>query len=325
MAKDLDKELGRIAARHHGIFAAQHVDDLKATREARAVRVEAGRWLSMHDGVYRMAGSPVTWRSELMAACWAGGSRALASHRSAAALWSLPSGRTDITELICPRWQRARHDGLVVHESLVIDELDRAEVDGIPCTSVARTLFDLARKLSPVMLDANIDTAIRRKLVTLDELRNTSARLATKGRPGGRRFRQVIEARSGAAALPESVPERMLADMLVRQGLPAAQHQFVIRDAAGGFVARVDLAYPEWMVVIEYDSVEHHTGTPAHIRDSRPPERDRRPRLCRAHRDIGRPEGPRRAYRQVDSATPIIRGLTPNARLRHSTAIHAAR
>ena len=56
--------------------------------------------------------------------------------------------------------------------------------------------------------------------------------------------------------------------MLVRQGLPAPQHQFVVRNVSGAFVARVDLAYPEWMVVIEYDSVEHHIGTTAHIRDS---------------------------------------------------------
>jgi very-short-patch-repair endonuclease len=69
-------------------------------------------------------------------------------------------------------------------------------------------------------------------------------------------------------ALPESVPERLLADMLVRQGLPAPQHQLVIRDATGAFVARVDLAYAEWMIVVEYDSVAHHTGTAAHIRDS---------------------------------------------------------
>jgi very-short-patch-repair endonuclease len=168
---------------------------------------------------------------------------------------------------MCPRWRRARHDGLVVHESLVIEDVYRAEDDGIPCTSVARTLFDLARTLSPVMLDANIDNALRRELVTLEELRSTSARLATKGRPGGRRFRQVVEARSEVAALPESVPERLLADMLIRQGLPAPQHQVVIQDRSGGFVARVDLAYPDWMVVIEYDSVEHHTGTRAHIRD----------------------------------------------------------
>jgi hypothetical protein len=118
------------------------------------------------------------------------------------------------------------------------------------------------------MLDANIDAALQREIVTLDELRRTRKRLATKGRPGGRRFRTAMEARTGVSALPESVPERLLADLLVRQGLPAPEHQFVVRDAARCFVARVDLAYPEWMVVIEYDSVEHHTGTAAHIRDS---------------------------------------------------------
>jgi very-short-patch-repair endonuclease len=118
------------------------------------------------------------------------------------------------------------------------------------------------------MLTANIDNALRRQLVTIEELQRTSARLATKGRPGGRRFRDAVEARSTVSAVPESVPERLLADMLVRQGLPAPEHQYVVRDQSGGFVARVDLAYPEWRVVIEYDSVEHHTGTTAHIRDS---------------------------------------------------------
>ena len=217
-----------------------------------------------------MAGSPTTWRSELVAACWAGGTRALASHRSAAALWHLPSGRADIAELVCPRWKRARHHGLIVHESLDIEdaEEDRAEVDGIPCTSVTRTLFDLARLLSPVMLDANLDNALRRDLVSIEQLRSTSARLATKGRRGGRRFRAAVDARSVASAIPESVPERLLADMLVRRGLPIPACQFVVRNDAGAFVARVDLAYPEWRVIIEYDSVEHHTGTAAHIRDS---------------------------------------------------------
>ena len=170
---------------------------------------------------------------------------------------------------MCDRWRRTRCDGLVVHESLAIDDDDDRDVrDDIPCTSIARTLFDLARKLSPVMLDANIDAALRRELVTLDELRRTSTRLATKGRPGGRKFRASVGARTATTAVSESVPERLLAGMLVRRGLPAPEHQFVVRAADGRFVARVDLAYPEWKIVIEYDSIEHHTGTAAHIRDS---------------------------------------------------------
>jgi hypothetical protein len=268
MRGDLDNALARIAEGHHGLFAAHHLDELKISRGVRAARLATGRWILVYDGVFRMPGSPITWRSQLMAACWAGGSRALASHRSAGALWALPSGREDVTEVICPRWRRARHGSLLVHESLVIDEQDRDEVDGIPCTSVARTLFDLSRRLSPVMLDANIDNALRRKLLTLAELKTVSTRLATKGRPGGRRFRAAVDARSVASTVPESVPERLLADMLVRQGLAAPIHQHVIRADDGAFVARVDLAYPDAMLVIEYDSVEHHTGTRAHIRDS---------------------------------------------------------
>jgi hypothetical protein len=222
----------------------------------------------VYDGVYRMGGAPRTWRGDLLAACWAAPTTAAASHRSAAALAGLPSGRTDVVEIICERWRRTRNAGLVVHESLLFDDEDREERDSVPCTSMARTLFDLARTLTPVMLDANIDAALRRDLVSLDELRSASTRLATKGRPGGQKFRAAVSARTGAAGLPESVPERLLAELLVRQGLPAPVHQFVVRDDAGGFVARVDLAYPDWMIVIEYDSIEHHTGTAAHVRDS---------------------------------------------------------
>jgi hypothetical protein len=268
MTRSPDDALAALAARQHGVFAARHVTELGVTDDERQGRLDSGRWDLIYDGVYRIGGAPRTWRGDVLAACLAAPSTGAASHSSAAFLSGLPSGRTDVVEIICERWRRTRHDGFVVHESLLIDPEDLDEIDGIPCTSVARTLFDLARKLTVVMLDANIDSALRRELVTVAELRSTAARLATKGRPGGRRFRAAVEARSAAAAIPESVPERMLADMLVRQGLPAPVHQFVVRDELGGFVARVDLAYPGWMIVIEYDSVEHHTGTTAHIRDS---------------------------------------------------------
>jgi len=268
MSGNRDDALSELAARQHGVFATRHLAELGFSDDARHARLSAGRWELLYDGVYRMGGAPKTWRGDLLAACLAAPTTAAASHRSAGSLVGLPSGSTDLIEILCSRWGRTRHDGLVVHESLVIDDEDLDEADGIPCTSVARTLFDLARTLTPVMLDANIDAALRRDLVSLDELRRASTRLATKGRPGGRRFRAAVEARTGVSALPESVPERLLADMLVRQGLPAPVHQHVVRTHDGGFVARVDLAYPDWMMVIEYDSVEHHTGTAAHIRDS---------------------------------------------------------
>jgi very-short-patch-repair endonuclease len=192
----------------------------------------------------------------------------MASHRSAAALWELPSGRTDRLELTCPRWRRARHADLLVHESTLIDDADAALVINIPCTSAARTLFDLARVLSPVMLDANMDSALRRGLVSIEQLEATVCRLATRGRPGGSRFRAVVAGRTAGAASPESVPERLLARALVQQGLPEPVSQFIVRTSSGEFVARVDLAYPESRILIEYDSYQEHTGKVALVRDS---------------------------------------------------------
>jgi very-short-patch-repair endonuclease len=267
MSAGHDEAIARIAQEHHGIFAIHHLDELRVSRQIRFGRVANGRWERMYDTVYRLAGAPVTWQGDLLAACWAGGTRAVASHRSAAALWNLPSGCTELVEVTTPRWRRARHDGLIVHESTRIDDVDRASVGNVPCTSPARTLFDLARTLTPMMLDANIDSAIRRRLVERADLIEAATRLATKGRPGGRRFRAAVDERTSGPT-PESVPERKLARYLVLQGLPTPTLQFEVRTGAGELIARADLAYPAAKILIEYDSVQEHTGKLALIRDS---------------------------------------------------------
>jgi very-short-patch-repair endonuclease len=133
---------------------------------------------------------------------------------------------------------------------------------------VARTVFDLARIVSPVMLDANLDAALRRQLVSIDELVQTAERLATRGRPGGRAFSVAVRTRTQGAATAESVPERLLARLLEKQGLGPPVLQYEVRDGGGRFVARVDLAYPDDALVVEYDSFEHHVGTAALVRDS---------------------------------------------------------
>ena len=268
MGSGSDDELAGLAASQHGVFATHHLVELGFSDAARRARISTGRWEVPYDGVYRIAGAPRTWQSAVLTACWAGGTRALASHRSAAALWDLPSGRTDLIELTCPRWRRTRHRDLVVHESLRFDDSDHALVTAIPCTSVARTLFDLARIVSPVMLDANLDAALRRQLVSIDELVQTAERLATRGRPGGRAFSVAVRTRTRGGATAESVPERLLARLLEQQGLGPPVLQYEVRDDRGRFVARVDLAYPDDGLVVEYDSFEHHVGTSALVRDS---------------------------------------------------------
>jgi hypothetical protein len=61
--------------------------------------------------------------------------------------------------------------------------------------------------------------------------------------------------------------ETKLKRLLRRHGFPTPEFQYVIRHA-GRFVARVDAAYPELRIAIEYDSYEHHTGKRAIVRDN---------------------------------------------------------
>ena len=247
------------------MFGAHHLGELGVAAHERDYRLGVGRWVSVHEGAYRFAGTPLTWRGRVLAACWAGGTRAAASHRCAAELWELPGRTVDIVELTCPRWRRARHDGLLVHESLEFDDLDRCAIDGIPVTSAARTVFDLTSLCSVTVVDLAIDNALRRSLTTIGELQQVLERLGRRGRPGTRKFRALLQARD--ASTSESEAERRLLRILERHGLPTPVAQFEVRDHDGRLVARVDFAYPELKIAIEYDSYEHHVGKAALDRD----------------------------------------------------------
>jgi hypothetical protein len=263
----IDVLVAKVAERHHGVFALHHLDELGISQQTRHLRVTQGRWDPLYEGVFRIAGVPRTWKGDLVAATWAGGARAVGSHRSAAALRGLPGGRTDVLELTCPRWRRARHEGLVAHESTSLDPIDVTVFDGIRCTTVERTIFDLCSCVGPVTVDLAIDAALRRELTTIGALLKAHDRLATKGRRGGRRFRDALAART-LGPLHESAPERLVARALVAAGLPEPVAQHVVAGADGQFLARVDLAYPDARIAIEYDSFEHHTGKVALVRDS---------------------------------------------------------
>ena len=263
----VDALVSQVAESNHGVFAAHHLRELDINRHLRTRRLATGRWERVHEGVYRVVGTPLTWRGRLLAACWAGGTRAVASHRSAAELWELPGRNRNTVEITCPRWRRAQHDHLVVHESLALDETDTTVLEQIPVTSTSRTLFDLAGVVGPTTLDLAVATALRRRLTTSRELEQVLDRLARRGRAGTAQFRAVLALHRSNPARTESEAEHLVMRLLAKHGLPLPIPQYEIRRADGTLVARVDFAYPELKIAIEYDSYAHHLGTDAHDRD----------------------------------------------------------
>lgn len=263
----VDALVSRIAESHHGVFAAHHLRELNISRHVRTHRLTTGRWELVHERVYRIVGTSLTWRGRLLAACWAGGARGVASHRSAAELWELAGRNTKSIEITCLRWRRTQRDGLVVHESLQLPDSDTTMLDLIPVTSVPRTLFDLASTVGPTTLDLAIATALRRRLTTRHELEAVLDRLARRGRAGTTQFRTMLALHQSNGAHTESEAEHRIMRLLAKHGLPAPVPQHEIRRPDGSLVARVDFAYPELKIAIEYDSYAHHLGTEAHDRD----------------------------------------------------------
>ncbi len=275
MEQAKDAALAAIAAKQHGVFTIAQAEKVGLKDHHREFRLRAGRWETPHSTVYRIAGCPESWRGKVLAACWATTGLAAASHRCAAALWDLPGGRQDLVEITCRRWKRAFVPGLVVHETKLLSSGDLTQLDRIPVTNVEQTLLGLAAVTSPRLVEMALDRALQRELTTLTKLDDFVGRKGARGRNGIGVLRDVLRVSDPLAGIPESAMETELKQLLRRHGLPTPVFQHVIRHD-GQFVARVDAAYPELRIAIEFDSYAHHTGRVALVRDT-----DRRNHLTR--------------------------------------------
>ncbi|HEX6310254.1 MAG TPA: hypothetical protein VF152_01350 [Acidimicrobiia bacterium] len=281
MSRTPDQALAALTKTQHNVFSTEHARICGFTADQIEHRLATGEWEIAHLNAYRVAGAADTWKGRLLSACWAGGFRAVASHRSAAALYGLAGGREDLAEITCPRWRRARHPGVEVHETKVLDPIDIGMVDGIPVTGPERTLFELGAVCGPRVVLMAFDKARKHALVTYDSTQLALRRLARRGRPGSRILRFVLASRDPEQAPPESEMETLMLDVIMRHGLPAPVPQFEIVDPAGNFVARADAAYPERRIAIEYQSYQEHADPEAVVRDSR-----RRKALQAIHWDV---------------------------------------
>jgi very-short-patch-repair endonuclease len=269
MRMDPDRALAEIAASQHGVFTME--DAVRVGLSKRQVDRRVGRtWLLAFDGVYRIAGAPHAWRSDLLAAVFAAGPGAAISHRSAAALYELPGGRPDLIELSCIRWRRSIRPGLVVHESRRLDARDIQEVDGIAVTRPERVILDIAFLFPHAnYLDLVIQSARRKRLVTYESTNEMFCRHARRGLKGVSALREALERWDPNSRPTESEMETAFVRVLRENGLPEPVVQHDVHDANGRFVARADAAYPSARIVIEYDSKQEHSDEFQIARDAR--------------------------------------------------------
>jgi very-short-patch-repair endonuclease len=199
-----------------------------------------------------------------MTACLAWGVGAVISHRAAAAFWRLVGFDRGPAELTVPGGRRRAGPGIIHHYRL--SRADVTTVDGIPITTPARTLLDLAAVASIDAVEEALDDALRRGIVSIASLRRRLAAETRRGRRGIAGMRTLLDARDPSVAIPESVFERRLLRVLRRTGLHPPVLQYEVR-AGDRLVAIVDFAYPAARLAIEADGFRYHSGRNAWDRD----------------------------------------------------------
>jgi Protein of unknown function (DUF559) len=188
-----------------------------------------------------------------MAAVLACGAGAVLSHRTAAdALGLLPYAGTRI-EVTVPRRHPIRVSGITVHRSPGLQAKDCSDWEGIPCTTVARTLLDLADTEPPRRLHAAIDAAERQGLY--DGRAVTDVIDRAYGRPAARRLSSVLASYEQPAPTKTELERRAL-ELFDQAGLPRPQVNALVHTAERPF--EVDFCWPDRRLIVEADSFEWH-------------------------------------------------------------------
>jgi len=262
----MEATTAKVASGQYGLITRDQARATKVTVRAIRHSLETGRWVPQHMGVYAVAGSPRSWNQTVLAACLAGGTGAVASHRCAAQLWGLDDRNGDVVEISVARSSFHRLDGVIVHRST---DLHRSPVTmraGIPVTNPMRTLVDLGSVVAPAVVERALDGALARRLVTLAGVRRELDALARKGRRGGGVLRALLGERAGVDLLAPSVLESRMLRLCRDHGVPVPAFQFEVRDG-GRFAGRVDFAFPKLRLAIEVDGYEHHSTLAAFQQD----------------------------------------------------------
>ncbi|MFB9237357.1 DUF559 domain-containing protein [Plantactinospora siamensis] len=133
-----------------------------------------------------------------------------------------------------------------------LDPGDVVRFANLPVTSPVRTAFDLGRRAPLADALIAVDALLHRRTLKLPAL----IRYATEraGWPRVTLLRQVLTL---AEPLAESPMESRLRLLIIDAGLPRPVAQHDVHDSNGRWLARVDLAYPELLIAIEYEG-DHH-------------------------------------------------------------------
>jgi hypothetical protein len=245
--RGLDWAIYEVARRQHGVLGRSQLVELGLTGSNIEYRLQAGRLRVVHRGVYALGplgSKPARW----MTAVLAGGSGAVLSHRSAAELWGLIAGFSGPIHLTVPT--KRRRPGILLHRSSVPND-ERTEVDGIPVTTVPRTILDCAPAMTERRLERLINEADVLRLY--DHLSLPTLLHRYPRRPGSRKLVEALGKRNAGSTRTRSELEELLIELADELGLRRPETNVIL--VIDGEPFEIDALWRTERIAVELDSV----------------------------------------------------------------------
>jgi hypothetical protein len=259
----VDAAIAQLADSQHGVVSLGQLRRIGLGERAVQKRAGSGRLHRIHRGVYAVGRRGLGPKGRLAAAVLACGPSAVVSHRSAASLLGLAAAG-QVIEITVPTRAGCAHPRLVVHRSGTLHPRDITHVDGIPCTTVARTLLDLADVQPPRRLLHSIEAAERLGIYDGKEIAGAIDRAG--GRPAARRLASTLAAYEGPPATRSELEARAL-ELFTEAGLPRPLINARVETVEG--LLEVDFLCPDRGLVVEADGYTWHSGRRAFEEDRR--------------------------------------------------------
>lgn len=240
----------------HGVFLRSEAEALGYHDHAIAKAVASGKWVRVRRGAYVLAhihsALDLTGRYDLLcrAAVRQARTPVVLSHTSALAQWGCPLWEAGLTEvhLTRPDGRTQRREAQINSHRGVLADGDVVDLNGLAVTSAVRAALEYTTVTDVEHSLVEVDDLLHRKLVDLAALRARYAAMAQW--PGTLITDLVLRLADGRS---ESVGETRARYLVWSQGLPAPKVNYPILDEHGREVARVDLAWPDLGLFLEFD------------------------------------------------------------------------
>lgn len=249
----IDQRLVEVASSQRFLITREEVFDLGGSKDLIVNRLEGGRWLRVHAGVYQVDRRPLEWQSRLLAAVLACGPGARVSHRAAYRLWDLDGIRQAPIEVTMPFGNLAVPQGVVVHRSR--RSTPHVEIEGIPVSGPERTILECCRFIGPLIAGKGLDSAIRQGITNVDRVWLTLANEGGRGVSGTRTMRRALRDRAHDTAT-DSAAEFELLFYMQKAALPRPELGFELYPQGGRRVP--DFVWPDRDKAVEVDGLDAH-------------------------------------------------------------------